>query len=412
MKMYDVIISGSGPAGSTAGEICARNGLRTLIFEKNSIKPRFEKPCGGGIPKNLVTELNIDESVLENKIIGHTIYAPSGNNCTIGPENDFWGYIVRRSKFDAFFSDRAQDSGVIIKDNSRVIDVIKKNGKIIGVKVKEDNIINEYFANIIIAADGVGSKIAIKSGLREKWDNLDLGYCAVAFVEGFKNENPQNQNYNHVYFSNYFAPNCYVWIFPLKNGLANVGTALYDRKSENPMNYLKKFLNWNGLKDKFSKINITWHANFPVPYNGIKGKTFDDNIMCIGDAAGFVSPYLGEGIYYAIYSGVFAGETSILAYEKEDFSKSTLRFYRKKYRKHNFTSIFLSHQTFRNSLMNDLDHKYEALVDLFKENKEVQKIFVESILSESKDFTGDVLEKTTKILENESIKEKLAMILQ
>ena len=269
--MYDIIISGSGPAGSTAGEICAKNGLKTLILEKNSLKPRFEKPCGGGIPKNLVTEFNIDNSVLENKILGHKLYVPSGNSCIVGPENDFWGYIVQRSKFDDFFADRAHDNGAILQDNSRVIDIIKRNGKIIGVKVKENNEIKEYFSNLIIAADGVGSKIAIKSGLREKWDNLDIGYCAVAFIEGFKSEIPENQNYNHVYFTSKFAPNCYAWVFPLKNGIANVGTAIYDRKSENPMNYLINLLNWNKLKEKFHNIKIKWKSNFPVPYNGIKG---------------------------------------------------------------------------------------------------------------------------------------------
>jgi len=44
--MYDVIVAGAGPAGSTAARLCAEHGLRTLLLEKERI-PR-EKPCARG----------------------------------------------------------------------------------------------------------------------------------------------------------------------------------------------------------------------------------------------------------------------------------------------------------------------------------------------------------------------------
>ena len=44
--MYDVVVVGAGPSGSTAAYYCAKNGLKTLLLEKEKI-PRV-KTCGGG----------------------------------------------------------------------------------------------------------------------------------------------------------------------------------------------------------------------------------------------------------------------------------------------------------------------------------------------------------------------------
>jgi flavin-dependent dehydrogenase len=60
----------------------------------------------------------------------------------------------------------------------------------------------------------------------------------------------------------------------------------------------------------------------------VEKSLYGDNIMIIGDAAGFVSPISGEGIHPSIVSGQIAAETAIQALEKEDISKNTLRGYK------------------------------------------------------------------------------------
>ncbi|MHA1268969.1 MAG: NAD(P)/FAD-dependent oxidoreductase [Candidatus Helarchaeota archaeon] len=408
--MYDIIISGSGPAGASAAIECAKEGLKVLLFEKNKLKPRFEKPCGGAIPKCLVNEFNINKKVLENEIIGHNIYAPNGKQCDLVRHGQNWGYIVRRSKFDAYLVEKAINSGVEVRGRSSVQDVIIKNGKIIGVKVKESNNIKEYYSNIVIAADGVGSKIAVKAGLRDKWSRDDLGYCSVAFVEGFKGDIEKNLKYNHVYISNRIAPNCYAWIFPLSENLVNMGVALYNTEFENPMNYLLKFVKWNKIKEKFNYTKILWKNNYAVPYNGIKTKLVDDGIICIGDAAGFVSPYSGEGISYGMYSGKFAGETCALAYNRDDFSVNTLREFRKKCRKNNFYLIFSSHLAFRNSVIKDLENKFNIIIDLTLENQKIKEFLTNIILSEGKNFSEELFIKSYNLFQNSVIKQKFSMI--
>ncbi|MHA1315084.1 MAG: NAD(P)/FAD-dependent oxidoreductase [Candidatus Helarchaeota archaeon] len=412
--MYDVIISGSGPAGSIAAETCAKNGLKTLMLEKNKLNPRFEKPCGGGIPKNTITDFGIreDNEILENKIRGHVLISRSEKKCVLKPDDpsEYWGYIVRRSVFDEFLFNRAIDTGAEVIDQAVVKDVLIKNDFVNGVRVKIAGQVKEIRANIVIAADGVGSQIVLKANLRDRWTRDQLGYCAVAFVDGYKSGIPEYQAFNQIFVTEKYAPGCYAWIFPLSGGMANVGIAMHGVK-KNPSRLLNGFLRLKRVKKMFRFQRITWMSNYAVPYAGIVGKILRNGMMSVGDAAGFVSPYLGEGIYYAMHSGKFAGETCVVACEKSDFSERTLRLYRKKCRKNNFTSIFATHMSFRKAFGKNLEENYELLIDLANENEDVLDFLRTSIFSERMDFSEELFLKSTEIFKKQEITEKFAMML-
>ena len=50
--MYDVVVVGAGPAGSTAAKFCSEKGIKTLLIDKDKF-PR-DKPCGGGLPAHVL----------------------------------------------------------------------------------------------------------------------------------------------------------------------------------------------------------------------------------------------------------------------------------------------------------------------------------------------------------------------
>ena len=321
--MYDIIISGSGPSGSIAGEITAKSGLKVIIFERHKLEPRFGKPCGGSVPKHVWDEFNIPpNNNSERKIFGNMLSAPSNEEFVLKSEPHF-GWNVKRSVFDKYLADRSLDAGAEIIENSFVKDVIIKNDFIKGVMVKTPDGIKEFKANITIAADGVGSKIVPRAGLRKQWTRDQLGYCGVAFVEGYKGHDGDFSN-NLFYLSNEIAPNAYAWVFPFSEDLANVGLGLFKTKG-NPMEYLHKFLKWPRIKKQFDSPKITWKSNFPIPIQGISKNLFTNGFMSVGDAAGFVSPVIGEGISYGMTSGKLAAQTAIEAIEEGNYSREILK---------------------------------------------------------------------------------------
>ncbi len=381
--MFDVIISGSGPSGSIAGETAARAGLKVLIFERHKLVPRWEKPCGGSVPKHVWDEFNIPpNNVAERKILGNMMIAPNNKSFVIKSEPNF-GWNVKRSIFDKFLADRAIDSGAEIIEESFVKDLIIENDFVKGVVVKTPDGIREFRSNITIAADGVGSKIVPKSGIRNKWEREQLGFCAVVFVKGYIGLDGEN-SINLFYLSNEIAPNAYAWVFPFSEDLANVGLGLFKTKG-NPMEYLHKFLKWPRIKKQFKEQDIIWKSNFPIPIQGISKKLFTNGFMGVGDAVGFVSPIIGEGISYGMTSGKLAAETAIQAIEKGDYSISILKNYKKKLRKENLFTIFSAHKVFRDLLMDDLNNTVNALINLANSNPDVQKLIKLALTEEGVD---------------------------
>ncbi|MHA1894147.1 MAG: geranylgeranyl reductase family protein [Candidatus Helarchaeota archaeon] len=399
---YDVIVSGSGPAGSIAAETSAKNGLKTLMIERHQVNPRFEKPCGGGVPNHVFEDFNIPpQKVGEVQIYGSLVCAPNGDEYVIEVPGEPSGWNVKRSIFDKYLCDRAMNSGIEIMDKALVFDLIIKNGQVIGVKVKHDGKIKEIHSNVVIAADGIGSKIVLRASLRKPWNNdIDIGKCAVAFVSNYNLKNERmDANYNQFYLSNEIAPNAYSWIFPLSNNLVNIGLGIHKLSGANPMEYLKKFIQWQKIKHKFSNPKIIWKSNFPVPLCGIKGKTFTDGLIAVGDSVGFVSPMLGEGIYYAMWTGRFAAETALEAHKKEDFTKKVLKSYKMKYRKKKFHSIFSTHKILRDILMSDVEKNVNAIVKLAKTEEEAQIIIKMALAGDTREISSELMERALFLIQ-------------
>lgn len=398
--MYDILISGSGPSGSIAGETAAHAGLRVLIFERHKLEPRFEKPCGGSVPKHVWDKFQIPyNKIAERKIMGNILSAPNDQEFNLQSEPNY-GWNVKRSVFDKFLIDRAIDEGVEVLDNSFVKDVIIKNDYIKGVKVKTPDGVKEFQSKITIVADGVGSSIAHKAGLRKKWTSDDLGYCALGFIEGYIGHNDDFSN-NLFYLSEEIAPNAYAWVFPLSGSIANVGLGIFKAKG-NPMDYLlNKFLIWPRIKKQFKNPRILWKSNFPIPIQGISKNLFKNGILGVGDSMGFVSPIIGEGISYAMLSGKLAADTAIEAMEKEDYSINILKNYRKRLHKNNIFTIFSAHKMFRELLMADLNNNINALISLSNSNLDVQKMIKMALTEEGiNNISSDLMARILNLIKD------------
>jgi digeranylgeranylglycerophospholipid reductase len=323
--MYDVVISGAGPSGSKCAEVLAKNGLKVALLERDT---EWRKPCGGSISSRIFKyypKLRTSDFIRINAITMYSADFHKFKYSWKGIKDD--AINVDRLVFDNFVRDVAVDAGAELFDKTITYDFIYKNKMKIGIKAKSKGVTKEFFGKILIIADGMSSKLATKSGLREKWKVNEIGLVKCAILEG---ENLIDKESISIFFQPYKA---YAWIFPLDEKRFNIGIGTWQEENlnYNVNNLYSKFLQKRAIKQILpkSQYKVLWEGSFPIPAIGVLDKSlYDDTTMLIGDAAGFVSPISGEGIHPSIVSGKVAAEASINAIKKENISKETLRFYK------------------------------------------------------------------------------------
>lgn len=322
--MYDVIVSGAGPSGSQSAKVLAEVGYKVALIEKNV---NWRKPCGGATHSSVVDLYPPLKKLTYSKIRGVVMHSANYNRLEFKGASNEYSVILDRFELDNIMRDAAVDAGVELFANHLSFDFITKNQKKVGIKTKTSNGSKEFYGNIVIAADGMSSKLATKSDIRSKWkiNELAIGKCTI--MEGNHDLDVESV---YIYFKPYQG---YGWIFPINKKRFNIGIFTFgkDNLKYNIHNVYNEFVNNPNVKKYIPSSNkkVIWSSSYSFPAEGVLERSlYDDNLMLIGDAGGFVSPISGEGIRTAVISGKIAAETAIRALQNEDYSKISLKTYK------------------------------------------------------------------------------------
>lgn len=321
--MYDVVISGAGPAGSKCAEVLAKKGFKVALIDRDI---SWRKPCGGAVHSRIFKYYPQLRNANFHQISGITMYSADYHQFKYKwKDPKYYGITVDRLEFDNFLRNIAIDAGAELFDKNLSIDFVTRHKRRIGIKTKCANETKEYLGKIIIVGDGMSSKLLNKLGLRKNIEELMFAKCAV--MEG---ENNLNEDFMSIFFKSYKG---YGWLFPLGDNKFNIGCGSMgrDHLKYNLNSIYTDFIEDPEIQNYIPQSNYKkiWEAAYPLPALGVNEKNlYLDNIMIIGDAAGFVSPISGEGISPSVVSGNAAAETAIHAIEEEEISNQTLKKYR------------------------------------------------------------------------------------
>jgi len=323
--MFDVVISGAGPAGSRCAQVLAEQGYEVALIERDVT---WRKPCGGAVSSRIFKYYPQIRKQNFYPITGTAIYSGDYHKIEYSWK-DIRNYSINvdRLEFDNFVRNVAIDAGAHLFDKNLAIDFITKDKRKIGIKARTPEGTKEYLGKILVVADGMSSKLAPKTGLRNKWQIEEIGLAKCAIMEG---ENNLDRDSISFFFRKYKG---YGWIFPLDDNRFNIGcgTWLDGNLNKNLNQAYQEFINDPFIKKFFPKTHYKeiWKGAYPLPALGVKEKClYGDNLLMIGDAAGFVSPLSGEGIHSSIVSGNAAGEVACDALNRGDVSNQRLKKYK------------------------------------------------------------------------------------
>ncbi|BDZ69490.1 NAD(P)/FAD-dependent oxidoreductase [Methanobacterium petrolearium] len=317
---YDIVVVGGRIGGSTASIFASKNGADVLMLEKNQ-EIGTPVQCAEATSSRTFKTLEMKPSskYVCSEIKGADIYAPDGTHGHL--EGGYAeGFILERKLFDKHLAIEAAKSGADIMVKTIVKDVLRKEGKVCGVVAKHMGRTMEIEADIVIAADGIESRVAQMAGLNTSQTTNSLCSCAQYEMVGL-NTDP---NYLKFHFGEKIAPKGYAWIFPKGDNVANVGVGVRSN-TETAYHFLKKFT--TNMDATPVELNIGG-----VPVLGPVKKTYTDGLLVVGDAAGQVEPFTGGGIHIAAHCGRVAGEIAAEGIEKEKNTSNFLKKYEKRWK--------------------------------------------------------------------------------
>ena len=320
------------PGGSTCAMYCARRGYKVLLLDKAKF-PR-DKTCGDAISGKSVRvlhDLGLSEHIQKiphTPIHGVTFSSPKGVVVSIpfktAPgQAKGTGYCIRRQEFDAFlFSHVQKEKNVTVKQETTVTDLIWEGDRLAGLKAKDSsNHEHEFRGKVIVGADGAQSVVAARLGLHSV---VPKHHCtaARAYYSGIKGLT----NDIEIHFIKTVLPG-YFWIFPLENGMANVGIGMVtedvQKRKLNLVKAMFEAIEKDPLfKERFKEAKLLEGTTkgWTLPFGSFHRKAHGHGFVLLGDAASLIDPFSGEGVGNAMTSAKIASTYIDSAIRTGDFS--------------------------------------------------------------------------------------------
>jgi flavin-dependent dehydrogenase len=376
---FDVLVVGSGPGGASAAYHLARHGVAVGLVERTAF-PR-EKVCGDGLTPRAVAallDMGIDTSAPGFvRVDGLRVYGRRGALDLPWPVLSAWpgyGLVRTRLDYDELLAQRAVEAGATLWERSEAVSPVMDRGWVAGAMVRRvqepalaaaqirkskslqqqaiavapggngsgdtgpggngageagatgagatdrprkhtDLPVTEVRARFVLAADGASSRFAGQVGVRRD-PSRPLGIAARRYYRMTRPPTPMLEAWLDLWAGDTIMPG-YGWIFPLPDGLVNLGAGLLNTfhgfKDISAHRIFDIFVRMLPQDWGLTEENATGPMKSgPLPMGFNRRPLAMPGMLVIGDAGGIVNPFNGEGISYAMETGKLAAE---LVYE-------------------------------------------------------------------------------------------------
>ena len=308
--MYDVIVAGAGPAGNVAAYRLSQMGYRVAVLDWR--ERLGDKLCTGIVGRESVELYPPAESDIYREAHSAIVVAPSGKSHRIG-NGKAQAYVIDRVAYVASLARRAMEAGAFY-GLGETVEAIERSPSGVSVRTSSGTRTRRYESSVVIISSGFSSPLLRMVGLADGAQSDYMVGCQAEVVADGLEE-------TEVYLGDAIAPRSFGWLVPLSGNRALAG--LVSRRKLN--GHMNSFMSTLKAKGKVGSV-IKEPKRWGIPIRPLP-RTFADRVIVAGDAAGFVKPTTGGGIFYALLSGDAAAEAVHEAIVADDFSSRVLKRY-------------------------------------------------------------------------------------
>jgi len=287
--LWDVVVVGAGPAGSSAARSAATTGATVLLLDRAEF-PRYKTCAGGLIGASLAAIPDSVHTLVEDRPHRAVFTLRGRRGVTIERADPFLG-MVDRERFDAALVQAAVDAGAEFRGGVTVREVRETDDR-----VEVETSAGVLFARTVIGADGSASRIARHVGVRYR--ATDLGLEDVIPIDPAPWRGTILIDWGP-------TPGSYAWLFP-KADMVNVGVIQRTGSPDSTLAYLADWKARLGVADLPTTRSDGHLTRWREPGSPLRRS----RVIVAGDAAGLLEPWLREGISFALRSGTWAGEAA------------------------------------------------------------------------------------------------------
>lgn len=328
---YDVIVVGGGPAGAGLATHLANAGREVLLLDRAQF-PR-DKPCGEFFSppvRGLLSELGVYDEVLAagvQTVPGAEIVCANGKSfrgqfvSDRSPWAEHGGFSLPRLVLDNLLWQNAARAGVDTREQTAVRRVVRERGRIVGVQTDS----GRFEAPLVVGADGSRSRIAREMGVVRPLPALQK----IALVGHWAGVDLPENNPVEMHLA---ASGAVCGFGPGPNGTADVTLVVAQTEAKAiaaagpEAYYLALLAQFSEAAPRLQNARLQ-----RVAACGTFGHTTKtpvaDGALLVGDAAAFIDPFTGEGVYFALRGAQMAAEAILPALRSGNTSARALRGY-------------------------------------------------------------------------------------